>query len=160
MELRRLDVTLSRRDRVPAVCAGSPAPLVLWWRDGDPVVATASLGAAVTEPLGVWLEVTGAYPAALAARDVATLAWLVQLSHVVVDGENALDSAAALSALLTNDEVTFTNAAATLRGAYNRPAPPAPVTVWAFDGALRSGGRRLRERGREESPAGPLTRFA
>jgi hypothetical protein len=81
----------------------------------------------------------------MAARDVATLSWLVPLDTVVVSSESAESSAQVLEALLTNDEVNFTNGVATLVGAYNRPAPPAPIAVWRWDGAvLRHGDEVLR----------------
>jgi hypothetical protein len=51
-----------------------------------------------------------------------------------------------VSALLTNDEVNFTNDVAVIAHAYNRPAPPHAVAIWSFDGtAVQSGDTRLRE---------------
>jgi hypothetical protein len=56
--------------------------------------------------------------------------------------------------------VNFTNGVATIVGAYNRPAPPAPVTVWSWDGTmLRHGDEILREASSESSDAGDATTF-
>jgi hypothetical protein len=161
MEMLRLDAPLARRDRVAAVVDASRAPVVLACPDGSAVILAASLAGELTGPVGVWLEVTDEYPAALAARDVATLAWLVDLALVVVEGASAPDQADVVRALLTSDEVNFANPVATLRGAYNRPAPPRPVAVWSYDGAaLVSGDARLLDAGGRDSAAGALRRFA
>ncbi|MDE3065553.1 MAG: hypothetical protein KGJ36_07775 [Acidobacteriota bacterium] len=158
MELRRLVAPLAARDAVPALAAGSP--MVLACPDGSAVMVAASLRERLGSPLGVWLSVSASYPAALAARDVATLSHLIDLEHVVVDGENASASAAAVRALLSDEPVDFANEAATLRGAYNRPAPPRPVRVWSVDGdALVGDGIRLRARGRAASGAGEVTSY-
>jgi hypothetical protein len=114
--------------------------------DADTVVALGSLHDRLGGPVGVWLTLSRDYAAPMAARDVKTLSWLVSLDTVVVSGPNAQSSAQVLEALLTNDEVNFTNGVATLVGAYNRPAPPVPVAVWSFDGtSLRRGDETLRE---------------
>jgi hypothetical protein len=66
-----------------------------------------------------------------------------------------------VSALLTNDEVNFVNGVASLRGAYNRPAPPSPLTVWSYDGeVLRSADRVLDEHASSWSVAGTLSIFS
>jgi hypothetical protein len=114
--------------------------------DADTIVTLGSLHERLTSPLGVWLELSPDYCAPIAARDVATLSWLVPIDTVIVAGERAEASAEVVEALFTNDEVNFTNDVATLVGAYNRPAPPSPITVWSFDGTiLRHGDERLRE---------------
>lgn len=160
MELRRLDAPLAARDHIAAVVTSFES-VVLSCPDGSAVLLVASLRDELSGPLGVWVDATDAYPAALVARDVATLAWLVDLEHVVVDGVHPHDAAAVVRHLLTNDEVNFANSVSTLRGAYNRPAPPRPVTVWAHDaGGLESPGARLSVVGRDDSAAGTVTRFA
>ena len=68
--------------------------------------------------------------------------------------------AAVLEALLTNDEVNVTNEAATLRGAYNRPAPPHAITAWSYDGTnLRRGDVALAERSRTRDESGELVTY-
>jgi hypothetical protein len=63
-------------------------------------------------------------------------------------------------ALLTNDEVNFTNAVVSLVGAYNRPAPPSPLTVWSYDGQRLVSGDQVLSPGRVESDdVGELTYF-
>jgi hypothetical protein len=115
-------------------------------RDADTVIALGAMHDRLRYPLGVWLEISEDYSAQMAARDVATLSWLAELDRVVVSSSNALAHAQVLEALLTNDEVNFTNEVATLVGAYNRPAPPSPVTVWSWDGTtLRHGEDVLHE---------------
>jgi hypothetical protein len=121
----------------------------------------ASLRDQLTGPIGVWIEISEDFSAPLAARDVATLSWLVQLDHVVIAAaDNASAHADVVRALLTNDEVNFANDVATLRGAYNRPAPPRPLEVWHYDAStLRHEDVGLVERSRVTTAAGELTIF-
>jgi hypothetical protein len=126
--------------------------------DVDTVIALGAMHGRMVGPLGVWLETSEAYPAQMAARDVATLSWLVPLDIVVVSSSSAIAHAQVLEALLTNDEVNFTNGAATLVGAYNRPAPPAPIAVWSWDGStLRHGDEVLREDSSESNAGMDVT---
>ncbi len=161
MELHRLDVALDRRDRIVDVVAQVSGPVALSCPDGSSIMVAASLRDRLTRSLGVWVEVSGDYSAALVARDVGTLSWLIDLDHVVVAGDRAGDQADVVRALLTNDEVDFANAAGTLRGAYNRPAPPTPVTVWSLEGgALVHGADRLVARAARATDAGELTGYS
>jgi hypothetical protein len=102
------------------------------------------------------------YSAQLCARDVKTLSHLVALRHVVIEAESrSFAHAAIVRALLTNDEVNFDNELATIRGAYNRPAPPAPLTVWsADDNALTSELATLRFERSAERHGAALTYFS
>lgn len=160
MELSRLDTTLDAVGSLGDALNALDGPLVVSCRDADTVILVASLRDALRRPLGVWLEVAEGYPAALAARDVATLAWLVALDHVVVASRAAGANAEVVRALLTEDEVNLDNEVVTLRGAFNRPAPPRPVTVWGFDGTtLASSSARLVEAAREETPVGVVSRY-
>jgi hypothetical protein len=103
--------------------------------DADTVIVLASMRDRLRSELGVWLTVSADYSAQLCARDVKTLSHLVALRHVVIHAESrSFAHAEIVRALLTNDEVNFDNELATIRGAYNRPAPPAPLTVWSADG--------------------------
>jgi hypothetical protein len=144
MTLVRLDV---RFDALEAfVHEANTRHVVVAVTDADTIVTLGSLHDRLTRPVGVWLELSQDYSAPMAGRDVATLSWLVALDTVVVSAVSAEASAQVVEALLTNDEVNFTNDVATLVGAYNRPAPPAPVAVWSWDGALlRHGDEALRE---------------
>ena len=82
----------------------------------------------------------------MAARDVATLSWLIALDTVVVSAPSPAPSAEVLEALLSDDEVNIVNDVATIAAAYNRPAPPNPIAVWHWDGsALRHRDEILRE---------------
>jgi hypothetical protein len=138
MELTRLSAPLARLGQVARVVAEQSGPIVLSCSDANSVMAAATLRGQLDRPIGVWVEVSANYRAALAARDVATLSWLIELEHVVVEAQH--------QALLTDDEVDFTNDVARITGAYNRPAPPKPITVWSFDGdCLRSGATTLVE---------------
>lgn len=162
MDLVRLDTTLEAMDLVPALAAALEGRLVLRCTDGDAVMAAAALAGRWSVPLGIWLEVASGYPAAMAARDAATLSRLVDLDTVVVAAaERAASHAEVVRALLGATPVDFDNEVAHLRGAYNRPSPPRDVTVWSFEGArLRCGGDVLDEGDAAPTPAGPVTRYA
>ena|SRR5580692_2707752 len=134
MALVRLDVRFVALDAL--VDEVNRRHVVVAISDADTVVTVGSLHDRLTKPLGIWLELSADYSAQMAARDVATLSWLVPLDTVIVSAASAVASAQVLEALLTNDKVNFTNGVATLVGAYNRPAPPAPIAVWSWDGAL------------------------
>ena len=160
MELARLHSSLDRLDAIGRYVDASRAPVVLSCAEADTVMVAAALRAGGA-PAGVWLEVSADYVAQLVARDVATLAWLVDLSHVVVAGEHAHAQGEVVRALLSDGEVNFANEVAVVRGAYNRPAPPHPLTVWSFDGTvLVAPDRTLREVSRDEVAAGEVTVFA
>ncbi len=152
MELNHLLATL---DVVASWDRSDRGPTVASLLDGDVVVALAArephLG-----PLGPWLRVGSGYPASMAARDVATLSWLVDFDDVVIAGDHADLHAAVVRAMLSDDEVTVVNAVAEVRGAYNRPAPPRPITVWHVVGEHVSDGTRVL---RASSAHGPLTRY-
>ena len=162
MELARLSAPLARFDRVGPVLGTHSGVVLVRCTDAPTVVASAAYADAWTTPIGVWLELTEGYRAALAARDVATLSWLLALTHVVVSTtENAASHARVLEALLSDEEVTLRNEVATLRHAYNRPAPPRDITVWSWDGAtLRHGEITLVEHSSEVIDVGVLTYFA
>ena len=154
----RLEGSLARRAQIGAVVAENADVVLL--AGESPALVLASLSGGVA-PRGLWLAVDEDYPAPLVARDVATVSWLTDLEHVVIEGENAAAAAAAVAALLTNDEVNFANEAATLRGAYNRPAPPRPITLWHAAGeSLVCDATRLTLRARRSSPAGELTDYS
>lgn len=160
MELVRVAAAESQRDEVVRVTNDH---LVLFQcTDAETVLVAASLVDRVASDFGVWLTITNAYPAQLAARDVATLSAIVPLRHVVVEARTRSDEHAdVVRALLTNDEVNFINGVARIAGAYNRPAPPVPVTVWNYDDdRLVSGDDVLTQRRVEESAAGKMTYFA
>ncbi|HVA70496.1 MAG TPA: hypothetical protein VNF08_04145 [Acidimicrobiales bacterium] len=159
MELVRLVAALAERDA--AVRLANERTVLFRCTDADTVVVAASMSGRLTQPLGVWLVVGESYPAQLAARDAATLAALVPLRHVVIEASSlSREHADVVRALLTNDEVNFTNAVATLVGAFNRPAPPSPLTVWSYDGERLVDGVRVLSPGRVvTSAAGELTDF-
>jgi hypothetical protein len=144
MALVRLDVRFDKLDAF--VNEANRRHVVAAVIDADTIVAVGSLHDRLTGPVGVWLQLSDDYSAQMAGRDVATLSWLVALDTVVISAASAEASAQVVEALLTNDEVNFTNGVATLVAAYNRPAPPTPVAVWSWDGALlRRGDEALRE---------------
>lgn len=159
MELARLHSSLDRLDAISAFVAESRAPVVLSCADANTVMVTAALRNQ-HPPAGVWLEVSDDYLAQLAARDVATLAWLVSLDHVVVAGEHARAQAEVVRSLLSEHEVNFANEVAVLRGAYNRPAPPRAIMVWSAQGEeLSAPGVVLQLASRREVGAGALSVF-
>jgi len=102
--------------------------------DANPVTLLAAHGGDWSGSWGVWLEHSAHYPAPMIARDVKTLSHLMDLDHIVLYGEKTEAAAEIVRAMLSDDVVTMTNAAATLVGATNHPAPPRPVAVWATSG--------------------------
>jgi hypothetical protein len=159
MALVRLDARFTSLDAL--VATANVRPVVVALTDADPIVTLGSLHDVLVRPIGVWLELSQGYSAQMAARDVATLSWLVPLDTAVVSSPSPESSARVFEALLTDDEVNFANEVATLTGAYNRPAPPVPITVWSFDGEqLRRGDEVLRETSTESSDAGELTIYS
>ncbi|MGC1420496.1 MAG: hypothetical protein WA786_10315 [Acidimicrobiales bacterium] len=160
MELARLDLPLTRLDAAPAVITASTARVLISCPDASTVVTAAWLSVRLTSSVGVWLRLGPGYSAALAARDVATLSHLLELTDAVIEGAAPPSEADLVRALLTEDPVDFANDAGTLTGAYNRPAPPRPVEVWSVvDGDLVALGQRLRHAGSRETPAGTITLF-
>ena len=108
--------------------------------DADSVMFLASLRGDLSSSVGIWLEVGNDYPAALCARDVATLSWLVDLREVVISGDDADAQAEVVRAMLSDEEITFSNKVANIVGAYNRPPPPNPIRVWSYEnGSLYCG---------------------
>jgi hypothetical protein len=161
MELVRLTTTIGALDFVAPVVGAQLAPVMLSWRDADTIIVTAALKERWTCPIGVWLEVGEGYTASLCARDVATLSWLVALDHVVVSAPEGAEHARVLEAMLSNDEVNITTRVATIKGAFNRPAPPRKLRVWSYDdGVLRSGEDVLRLASVSVGPAGELATFS
>jgi hypothetical protein len=134
MALARLLAPLAQLDDVAGYV--NDHTVVFGCTDADTVIAVAALRERVARPLGLWLRLSDDYSAQLAARDIATLSWLVAIDQVVIEqGRDAPAHAQVVRALLTNDEVNVTNEVATIRGAYNRPAPPTSIDVWSFNGS-------------------------
>lgn len=160
MELCRVTLDLANLSDVPGLIADEARP-VLRCRDANTVEAAAWLQRDLVGPLGVWLDVSGEYPAQLAARDLATLSWIIDVGDVVVAGVDATSQLEIVRVLLTNDEVNFANQLVTLRGAYNRPAPPRPLTLWSAEGTvLQSVDHRLVERSSRTTAGATFTVFA
>jgi hypothetical protein len=151
MELIHVATNFAHRG---SVVDGSNECTIAEFLDGDTVMVTASLRSQFLNGVGVWLRVGSDYPAQLAARDVATLSHLIPLRHVVVEARFDVElHSDVLRALLTDDEVTFANGVATLRSAFNRPAPPSPVMVWSFGSDSLTSAERVLRRGRTQISA-------
>ncbi len=160
MALVRLDVPLARLGDV-ARCAGSQR-VVYSCPDANTVMCAAALRADLHRPFGVWIEVGPDYSAQMAARDVKTLSWIIDLDDVVISATHeARQQADVVRALLTNDEVNYANDVATIRAAFNRPAPPHPVTVWSWNGTeLRSSDEVLHLLSSDVNEVGETTTYA
>ena len=160
MKLVHLVAPLDSLDAVVRVANG--AATVFSCADADTILATGALHGRLQRGIGVWLDLCDDYSAQMAARDVATLSWIVKLDQVVVAAPTlVLERAEVVRALLSDDEVTFRNKAANLVGAYNRPAPPSRVTVWSYDGtALRRGDEVLHPGDVESREWGVETTFS
>jgi hypothetical protein len=156
MELVRLDFPFEQRSS--AAWLTHELTILLHCSSADTVMVAASLAEDLAE-CGIWLDVSGDYSAQIAARDVKTLATMIALRHVVIESPTALEHAEVVRALLSDAPVNFSNEVATLRGAYNRPAPPSPLTVWSYEGRLRSGETTLIATSTEATGVGELTFF-
>jgi hypothetical protein len=159
MALARLLAALARLDDVAGYV--NDHSVVFGCTDADTVIAVAALRDRVAGPIGLWLVLSEDYTAQMAARDVATLSWLVRIDRVVIEhGLDAPAHADVVAALLTNDEVTIVNEVATIRRAYNRPAPPTAIDVWSFNGSqLRLGETVLSAFSNESLAFGERTDF-
>jgi len=82
MALVRLDVRFEDLDALVALAQDQH--VVVSVLDADTIITLGSLHDRLTSPIGVWLELSEDYSAQMAARDVATLSWLVPLDTVVV----------------------------------------------------------------------------
>lgn len=162
MAIHRLSVARAAIDEVPRFVAAHDGAVVLECVGLDTVMCAAALKDQWTCAVGVWLEVSSEYPPQMCARDVKTLSWLIDLENVVVSASlNAHAHAQVVRALLTNDEVNFTNDVATLSGAYNRPAPPRALRVWSCEGdVLESDQLRLTRHSVSRTGLGELTSYA
>ena len=160
MELLRVVTDRAHADDVVAFAASHN--VVLRCSDADTLLVVASLREVLEGEIGVWLVVGDDYPAQLAARDVKTLAALVSLTRVVIEASSPVDQHAdVLAALLSDDEVNFANDVVTLRGAYNRPAPPRPLDLWRYrEGQLVMEEQQLNLVRSETLAWGELTYFA
>ena len=159
MALARLLAPLAQLDDVAGYV--NDHTVVFGCTDADTVISVAALHDRVARPLGVWLVLSEDYSAQLAARDIATLSWLLPIGQVVIEhGVDAPAHADVVRALLTNDEVNIANEVATLRGAYNRPAPPTSIDVWSFNGSeLRLGATVFAATSNESLAFGERTDF-
>ena len=160
MELVHLSTSLAHLDEATAWVNEQTSPVLVSLDDADTVVGAAGVKDQWRVALGVWLEVDENYVASMCARDVKTLSWLLDLEHVVVSARHAQANAEVVAAMLSNDEVNLVNDVATIRGAFNRPAPAHPVRVWSFDGeTLASDGERLRVNSTSRLAFGEATFF-
>ncbi len=158
MQLARLDVSSADLEDLPILVSEEDRPLVIRVSDADTVTILAGVSAQWEGSWGVWLRASEEYPASLIARDVKTLAALIEIDHVVIEADyRVLAHAEVVEALLSNDEVTLRNAVARITAAYNRPAPPRAVCVWSVVGdTLVHDARVLRRR----EVRGAVTYFA
>ncbi len=149
MQLARLDVTSADVEELPVLVSEEDRPLVISVSDADTVTILAGVSAEWAGSWGVWLIAGADYPASLIARDVKTLAALMEIDHVVIEAsDHARAHAEIVAALLSGDEVTLHNAVAEISAAYNRPAPARAIRVWSVEGdTLVHDGRVLRRSG-------------
>jgi hypothetical protein len=157
MELVRLDFPIEHRSS--AAWLTHELTILLHCADADTAMVAASM-ADDLHACGVWLDVSDDYSAQMAARDVKTLATMMDVRHVVIDSPTAFAHAEVVSALLSDAPVNFSNHVATLRGAHNRPAPSSPLTVWSYDGSLQCGDVTLSVARTETTGVGDLTFFS
>ena len=158
MTLRRFVVALVDRGDVTSRLAPGD---VLDVKDADATMVLASLDETFAVGVGMWLRVDDQRPAALVARDLATLSRLRAFTRVIIESSSARAQAEVVRALFSEDEVNFANEVATLRGAYNRPAPPRPIEVGTCEGGSVSlGGQMLAVASREAFAWGEIVTYA
>lgn len=89
-----------------------------------------------SRPVAPWITVSRDYPASLAARELGTLSWIVELTDIVLssDDDQLEHHARIVHELLTSDPATIETPVATLVAAYNRPLPPLSPTIWLASG--------------------------
>jgi hypothetical protein len=126
-----LEPATSSLDALVASVREQDCPVLI---GGPSAVILAAAIAQFTRVAGVWISPSEEYPTALVARDVATLAWLSEIEHVVIEAPEAPAHVEAIGAMLSNDEITFANEVLDVRHAYNRPAPPRALRLWWVDG--------------------------
>jgi hypothetical protein len=158
--MRLVRVVASRAPR-KSLAEFSDATPIFRCNDGDTAIVLGSWSDVLNNDLGVWLRVTEGYRAQIAARDVRTLSVLTNLRHVVIEAaDRASEHAEVVRALLSGEEVNFSNSVATLTHVFSRPAPPRPLTVWSYENAeLTSPERMLHEVPREAADDAELTYF-
>ena len=156
MQLARLDLSCAELEMLPVLISEEDRPLVVRVSDADTVTALAGVAGDWEGSWGVWLEPGEDYGIGALARDVRTLAQLIELDHVVLDHAHAEHYAVALDALLRGEEVSVENETLVLRAVVSRPVVGYRVTVWHVEGeSLVHAERRLR-RG---PTRGPLTYY-
>jgi hypothetical protein len=109
--------------------------VVIAFDGGATPVLMAALAIEWTRPVGAWLVVGDQYPAAMAARDISTLSWLIDLPMVVLSAADGTldDHAEIFVSLLGAEPVNLATSVATLHNAINRPVPKSPVRVALSD---------------------------
>jgi hypothetical protein len=158
MRLVRVDAPGTSSRAVTDVVDATP---VFRCNDADTAIVLGSWSEALTGEVGVWLRVTDAYRAQIAARDVRTLSVLMNLRHVVIEAaDRASEHADVVRVLLSGEEANLSNSVATLTHAFSRPAPPRLLTVWSYEnGELTSSEGTLREGSRGATSDAELTYF-
>ena len=115
MQLARLDLSCAELEMLPVLISEEDRPLVVRVSDADTVTALAGVAGDWEGSWGVWLEPGEDYGIGALARDVRTLAQLIELDHVVLDHAHAEHYAVALDALLRGEEVSVENETLVLR---------------------------------------------
>lgn len=129
---RHIEVDGDRWRDLPALVATAPPDdeVLVSVTGASTCAIVAALADGWTRAVGVWLTPHTTHEAALCARDVATLSWLVDLRAVVVAGDAAAgDFAQIVAALLSGEAATVETPAGSVRHAFNRPAPRAPIAI-------------------------------
>ena len=161
MVIAHLSTTLEKRDLLADFVTSQSCTVALSFDDVDTIVGVASLKDRWQGPLGVWLRIGPDYSASIAARDVKTLSWIVELTDVIIHGgHDVKHHSAIVQALLGDDEVNLKNQVASIRHAFNRPAPPRALKIWSWNGSeLAHGDEVLHRVSRLDLNVGELESF-
>jgi len=131
---RHLVVDLVDWRLVPEMLDGQSRTSVAFTGGSTTMLVAANAGR-FTQAFYVWQHVGADVPASIVARDVKTLAWLVDLRGVILwsDRGDIEEDAEIVAALLTRDDVTIEGGHDRVRGAWNRPRPPHPLEIWVSE---------------------------
>jgi hypothetical protein len=132
VDWRHLVVDASDGTELPSTVGSGDGRILLASVDGLLPMVLGAMSNQLTTPIAVWTQIDSDYSSPLAARDLGTLSWLVDLRDVVVSTTvgDVQDHAAVIAALLRDDNVTMVTPSVSVTEAYNRPLPPRPLTVW------------------------------
>ena len=116
----------------PALVFDLDGPVAISYEGLSTPMVLAAQSELWARPVVPWLVIDDRFSSPVAARDIKTLCWLMNISDVLLSSPlgNLNEHAEIIWRLLTEDDVTIDNGAARLLNAYNRPLPLTPPAIW------------------------------